>query len=145
MTYSLASIIARHTGQIPKLCYHCHKCTAGCPVVSEMTYGPDQLLRMVALDLKDEVLTSRDIWLCAGCGQCTQVCIYSALTLHPVRKVMTVNPVLCQGCGACAAAYPSGAINVHHFTFEQFLAQIDALIDEQPLTFAAQEVTAALS
>ncbi len=80
--------------------------------------------------------------LCAGCGQCAQVCPYSALTLHPVRKMMTVNPVLCQGCGACASACPSGAINVHHFTFEQFLAQINALLDEQPLTFKAQEIAA---
>jgi heterodisulfide reductase subunit A-like polyferredoxin len=44
---------------------------------------------------------------------------------------MTVNPVLCQGCGACAATCPSGAINVHHFTFEQFMNQLDALMDWQ--------------
>jgi heterodisulfide reductase subunit A len=67
--------------------------------------------------------------LCAGCGQCVQVCTYAALSLHPVRGVMTVNPVLCQGCGACAAACPSGAINVHHFTFDQFIAQIEAVSD----------------
>jgi heterodisulfide reductase subunit A len=69
--------------------------------------------------------------MCAGCGQCAGVCAYSALTLHQVRRVMTVNPVLCQGCGACTVTCPSGAINVHHFTCEQFLAQIDALIDGQ--------------
>jgi heterodisulfide reductase subunit A len=74
--------------------------------------------------------------LCAGCGQCASVCSFSALTLHPVRGVMTVNPVLCQGCGACAATCPSGAINVHHFTFEQFIAQIDALSAEVPEVFA---------
>ncbi len=67
--------------------------------------------------------------LCAGCGQCAQVCTFSALSLHPVRQVMTVNAVLCQGCGACAAACPSGAINVHHFTFDQFIRQIEALSD----------------
>src|SRR5574341_2573962 len=71
--------------------------------------------------------------LCAGCGQCASVCAYGALALHPVRGVMTVNPVLCQGCGACAAACPSGAINVHHFTFEQFMAQIEALTAEEPV------------
>lgn len=65
--------------------------------------------------------------LCAGCGQCAQVCPYQALSLHPVRKVMKVNPLLCQGCGACAAACPSGAVNVQHFTFDQFMAQIEAL------------------
>jgi heterodisulfide reductase subunit A len=67
--------------------------------------------------------------VCAGCGQCAQVCAYSALSLHPVRGVMSVNPVLCQGCGACATACSSGAINVNHFTFEQVMAQIEALSD----------------
>jgi heterodisulfide reductase subunit A len=69
--------------------------------------------------------------ICAGCGQCAEVCTFAALSLHPVRHVMTVNPVLCQGCGACAATCPSGAINVHHFTFEQFMNQLDALMDWQ--------------
>jgi len=66
--------------------------------------------------------------LCAGCGQCAQVCTYGALSLHPLRGVMTVNQVLCQGCGACAATCPSGAINVSHFTFEQTMAQVEALL-----------------
>jgi heterodisulfide reductase subunit A len=65
--------------------------------------------------------------LCAGCCQCAEVCPYGALSLHPIHGVMTVNPILCSGCGSCATACPSGAINVQHFTFEQYLAQIDAL------------------
>jgi heterodisulfide reductase subunit A len=65
--------------------------------------------------------------LCAGCGQCAEVCPFAALTLHPVHGVMRVNPVLCRGCGSCATACPSGAINIHHFTFEQYIAQIDVL------------------
>jgi heterodisulfide reductase subunit A len=73
--------------------------------------------------------------LCAGCGQCVSVCSFSALSLHPVRGVMTVNPVLCQGCGSCSVACPSGAIDVHHFTLEQFMAQIEALSD--PLIVSA--------
>jgi heterodisulfide reductase subunit A len=73
--------------------------------------------------------------LCAGCGQCAEVCTFGALSLHPVRGVMTVNAVLCQGCGACAATCPSGAINVHHFTFEQFIKQIEALTNWQMGTF----------
>jgi heterodisulfide reductase subunit A len=69
--------------------------------------------------------------LCAGCGQCASVCSFSALTLHPLRGVMTVNPVLCQGCGSCAMTCPSGAINVHQFTFDQTMAQVDALLNWQ--------------
>jgi len=86
------------------------------------------LIPLMRSEVSVEAATSFvDEELCAGCGQCAQVCAYSALALHPVRRVMTVNPVLCQGCGACAATCPSGAINVHHFTFEQYMAQIDAL------------------
>lgn len=65
--------------------------------------------------------------LCSGCGQCAEYCNFAALSLHPVRGRMTVNAVLCQGCGACATACPSKAIKVHQFTFEQVMAQVDAL------------------
>jgi heterodisulfide reductase subunit A len=67
--------------------------------------------------------------LCAGCGQCASVCSFSALTLHPVRGKMTVNAALCQGCGSCALACPSKAIMVHQSTFEQVMAQVNALTD----------------
>lgn len=74
--------------------------------------------------------------LCSGCGQCAQYCNFAALTLHPVRGKMTVNAVLCQGCGACATACPSKAIKVHQFTFEQVLAQVDALDMSVPTVFS---------
>jgi heterodisulfide reductase subunit A len=77
--------------------------------------------------------------LCAGCGQCAQVCAYSALSLHPVHGVMVVNPVLCQGCGACAVTCPSGAINVNHFTFSQFMSQIEAIMDRREIHHSAPE------
>lgn len=74
MADHLASEANRLSGQIIELCYHCHKCTAGCPVVEAMEYGPDRLLRMVALDQRDAVLRSRDIWLCASCYTCSTRC-----------------------------------------------------------------------
>jgi len=76
--------------------------------------------------------------LCSGCGQCSSYCNFSALSLHPIRKKMIVNAVLCQGCGACATACPSKAIKVHQFTFEQVMAQLDALNGIQSLTTLAQ-------
>ncbi len=74
MENSLASEVQRISGENIDLCYHCHKCTAGCPVVQSMTYGPDRMLRMVALDQRQALLESQDIWLCAGCYTCATRC-----------------------------------------------------------------------
>ena len=74
MINSLISEAKRLSGQEIELCYHCHKCAAGCPVVGAMEYGPDRLLRMLALDQRDAVLCSRDIWLCASCYSCAIRC-----------------------------------------------------------------------
>lgn len=74
MVANLILEVDRRSAQKVELCYHCHKCTAGCPVVEAMQFGPDRLLRMVALGQHQEVLSSRDIWLCAGCYTCATRC-----------------------------------------------------------------------
>ncbi len=55
-------------------CYHCHKCTAGCPAAEDMQYGPDRVLRMIQLGQKRKLLESKDIWLCASCEVCGTRC-----------------------------------------------------------------------
>ncbi len=55
-------------------CYQCGKCSAGCPVASFMDLLPHQVVRYVQLGLRDEVLASRTIWVCASCQTCTTRC-----------------------------------------------------------------------
>lgn len=55
-------------------CYQCGECTAGCPVASAMDISPNQIMRMAQVGLKDEVLSSSTIWLCAGCETCATRC-----------------------------------------------------------------------
>lgn len=74
METNLVIEVDRVSSQQVEQCYHCHKCTAGCPIVGAMTYGPDLLLRMVSLGQTETVLRSRDIWLCVGCFTCATRC-----------------------------------------------------------------------
>ncbi|MEA3377158.1 MAG: CoB--CoM heterodisulfide reductase iron-sulfur subunit A family protein [Chloroflexota bacterium] len=67
--------------------------------------------------------------LCAGCGMCVDVCPYDAPALDELWAVSRINPVLCKACGACAVTCPSKAIRLQHFTAEQVLAQVDALVE----------------
>jgi len=65
---------------------------------------------------------------CAGCGMCVEVCPYGAPALDSLWNVSRINAVLCKGCGACAVTCPSKAIRLQHFTPEQIMAQVDALV-----------------
>jgi heterodisulfide reductase subunit A len=67
--------------------------------------------------------------LCAGCGMCVEVCPFGAPGLDLLWGVSRVNAVLCKGCGACAVTCPSKAIRLQHFTPDQVLAQVDALVE----------------
>jgi heterodisulfide reductase subunit C len=67
-------VVNQRSGELIQLCYHCHKCTAGCPVAFAMDYGPDRVLRMIQFGLKEEVLSSSDIWICASCETCGTRC-----------------------------------------------------------------------
>jgi heterodisulfide reductase subunit D len=71
---SLADRVNRLSDQFIQMCYHCHKCTAGCPAAFAMEYGPDRILRLLQLGQREQVLASRDIWLCLGCEMCGVHC-----------------------------------------------------------------------
>ncbi|UCC16143.1 MAG: 4Fe-4S dicluster domain-containing protein [Dehalococcoidales bacterium] len=55
-------------------CYQCSMCSDGCPVAYAMDYYPNQLIHLVRLGLKDLVLKSTTIWLCASCETCATRC-----------------------------------------------------------------------
>lgn len=66
---------------------------------------------------------------CMGCGACVSVCAYGALELTAKKAV--INPVLCKGDGLCNAKCPTGAITLKHFTDQELLSEIDALMPEK--------------
>ena len=79
---------------------------------------------------------------CNFCGLCARVCPYNAILTSDkkTKKLPIVIQAACSGCGACAAECPKDAIAMNHFTDEQLMAQVEAILAEDPhkqlVTFA---------
>ncbi|MCK5057912.1 MAG: 4Fe-4S dicluster domain-containing protein [Candidatus Aminicenantes bacterium] len=79
------------SGQNLMACYQCGKCSAGCPAVSQMDILPNQIIRLAQLGMKEELLASRAIWLCASCMTCNTRCpkgINIAEVIEAVRLIL---------------------------------------------------------
>jgi len=62
-------------GGVPiQSCFHCRKCTAGCPIAFAMEYNPNAVIKMIQMGMKEKVLGSSTIWLCASCETCVTRC-----------------------------------------------------------------------
>jgi ferredoxin len=55
-------------------CYSCGNCTAICELSKENAFFPRNLIRYGMLGMKNEILSSKEIWLCYGCGECSETC-----------------------------------------------------------------------
>lgn len=83
--------VAELSGQNLLACYQCGKCSAGCPAVSEMDILPNQIIRYAQLGLKDELLKSKAIWVCASCMTCNARCpkgINIAEVIEALRQIL---------------------------------------------------------
>jgi heterodisulfide reductase subunit C len=79
------------SGQNLLACYQCGKCSAGCPAISEMDILPNQVIRYAQLGLKDELLESKSVWVCASCYTCNVRCpkgIKIAEVMEAVRQIL---------------------------------------------------------
>ena len=64
-----------HGGEKLMRCFQCGTCTSDCPIAKfSDTYRPRQIIRMAQLGLKERVLSSDTLWLCASCFTCTDRC-----------------------------------------------------------------------
>ena len=61
-------------GEELNACFACSTCTAACPIANQWTYKPHQLIRMIILGMREDVLSSDEIWLCLTCFQCQERC-----------------------------------------------------------------------
>jgi len=72
---------------------------------------------------------------CVSCGACITACTYGAIEFYesPGGRRARVNPVLCKGDGLCNTKCATNAISLKHFTDEEVLSEIDALVSEEEI------------
>jgi len=71
---SFADLLERITGQPVNRCFQCMKCSGGCPVNRVTDRQVHEIIRLAQLGRTQEILESRQIWLCTGCQTCRQRC-----------------------------------------------------------------------
>lgn len=55
-------------------CINCGNCTAICSLSSNEDLFPRRMIRLVQLGMRDELLASKELWLCYNCGNCSETC-----------------------------------------------------------------------
>ena len=94
-------------------CFQCGTCTSDCPIARfSETYRPRQIIRMTQLGLRERVLHSDTLWLCAACFTCSDRCPQDVEVASVIRVLR--NLAAQEGCmpqifkDQCASILESG-------------------------------------
>ncbi|HIC93210.1 MAG TPA: hydrogenase iron-sulfur subunit [Anaerolineae bacterium] len=121
-------VMAEPGGEVLYRCFSCGTCMATCLVrLENPDFNPRRILRMVMLNMREEVLGSPVIWLCSACDACYRRCpqdIHISDLMRAIRNiairegyeppgpVAMVDEELCSACGVCVMACPYEAVKL---------------------------------
>ena len=83
-------VLKTPVGEKLPTCMQCGVCAGSCPVSHEMDYTPRQIVRMVQMGLKKEVLNSNTIWICTSCFSCSVRCPRG---IRPTELMEILKPI----------------------------------------------------
>ncbi len=69
-----ASEIKKYGARDFTACFNCGNCTAVCGLTDKNANFPRMFIRDGMLGLKDDILQSKELWLCYACGECSETC-----------------------------------------------------------------------
>ena len=111
------------TAHSPMNIEECISQASGCAARAAVLLSKDAIVVAPTVSVVDEEL-------CVGCGLCETVCQFNAIAVEDTEsgRAARVTSASCKGCGTCGASCPQHAITMMHFTNEQLLAQVGALV-----------------
>ena len=66
--------ISKEIADAAKMCFQCGTCTASCPSGRRTSYRTRKIIRMAQLGLKEEIISSDELWECSTCYTCVERC-----------------------------------------------------------------------
>jgi len=122
----VAQIMAEPGGASLLTCWSCGTCAATCLVRRfDSSFNPRLILHQAGLGLREEVLSSAEIWQCSACDACYSRCprqIHISEVMAAMRAVAIregyhaplsgaeVDSEVCSGCAVCNRVCPYEAI-----------------------------------
>ena len=67
-------IVGTSEGKTALWCVQCGMCSSNCPYSDTWEIKPHQVISMIQLGMRDKVLNSKSIWICATCYMCAERC-----------------------------------------------------------------------
>jgi heterodisulfide reductase subunit C len=106
-------------------CFTCGECSSACPVSGERSaFDPRYLFRAINLGLQEELLHSPSIWLCIGCGRCSEACSQ----LVDGRGMIAALQEQALETGAVDADFRGRLTRANKIIFPRLLESIDDLL-----------------
>lgn len=134
-------IMAEPGGEHLLTCWSCGTCAATCLVRRyEPGFNPRTILHQAGLGLREQVLSSAEIWQCSACDACYPRCpreIHISAVMGAIRSVAlhegyhapgpsaVVDEDKCSGCAVCTRVCPYEAIE-RISVGERTLAHVDS-------------------
>ncbi|MDL2214275.1 4Fe-4S dicluster domain-containing protein [Clostridia bacterium OttesenSCG-928-O13] len=121
-------VAARAGGERVLNCFLCGTCTAGCPI-SELAedYNPRRIMRKILAGMKEDVLSSGEIWKCYQCHTCVAHCPQDVRFADIIRTLreMAVEE------GACDPALPEKVASLDEKHRKELLSEVNGLMGKK--------------
>ncbi|GHS86857.1 hypothetical protein AGMMS49957_05730 [Synergistales bacterium] len=118
-------IASRAGGERVLNCFLCGTCTAGCPISAlDDDYNPRRIMRKILAGLKEEILSSGEIWKCYQCHTCVSHCpqdVRFADIIRTLREIAVEE-------GKCDPTLPVKVAQLDEKYRKELLAEVSGLV-----------------